>query len=138
MRKRIVLISCVSQKLLHRAKAKDLYVSTLFKLNLKYANKLNPDDIYVLSAEYGLLDLEQEINPYEKTLNNMRANEVKQWASQVIEQIRNIGAVDETEFTFLAGEKYRKYLLPHLNNVQIPLKGLRIGEQLQRLKELTA
>ncbi|MBL3591834.1 MAG: hypothetical protein JMN24_18970 [gamma proteobacterium endosymbiont of Lamellibrachia anaximandri] len=83
------------------------------------------------------MSLEQEIDPYEKTLNNMRANEVKQWASQVIEQIRNIGALEETEFTFLAGEKYRKYLLPHLNNVQIPLKGLRIGEQLQRLKELT-
>lgn len=138
MRKQIVLISCVSKKLPYRAKAKDLYVSTLFKLNLKYANKLNPDGIYILSAKYGLLNLEQEIEPYEQTLNNMRAKKVKQWTSQVIEQIRKISSVDETEFVFLAGEKYRKYLLPHLNNVQIPLKGLRIGEQLQRLEELTA
>jgi hypothetical protein len=105
---------------------------------LKYANKLNPDGIYILSAKYGLLNLEQEIEPYEQTLNNMRAKKVKQWTSQVIEQIRKISSVDETEFVFLAGEKYRKYLLPHLNNVQIPLKGLRIGEQLQRLEELTA
>ena len=137
MRKRIVLISCVSQKLPHQAKAKDLYIGTLFKLNLKYANKLNPDDIYILSARYGLLNLEQEIDPYEQTLNNMRAKEIKQWASQVIKQIRKISVVKETEFVFLAGEKYGKYLLPYLNNVQIPLKGLRIGEQLQRLKELT-
>jgi len=138
MRKQIVLISCVSQKLPHRAKAKDLYISTLFKLNLKYANKLNPDGIYILSAKYGLLNLEQEIDPYEQTLNNMRAIEVKQWASQVMEQIRKITVVEETEFVFLAGVKYRKYLLPQLNNVKIPLKGLRIGEQLQRLKALTA
>jgi len=136
MRKRIVLISCVSQKLPHRAKAKDLYISTLFKFNLKYASKLSSDGIYILSAKYGLLNLEQEINPYEQTLNNMRANEVKQWASQVIEQIKKICVPEETEVVFLAGEKYRKYLLSHLSNVQIPLKGLRIGEQLQRLKAL--
>jgi len=99
---------------------------------------LNPDGIYILSAKYGLLNLEQEIDPYEQTLNNMRANDVKQWANQVIEEIRAISNVDETEYIFLAGDKYRKYLLLHLNNVQIPLKGLRIGEQLQRLKELTS
>ncbi len=138
MKKRIVLISCVSQKLPHRAKAKDLYISTLFKLNLRFAEKLNPDGVYILSAKYGLLNLEQEIDPYEQTLNNMRANEVKRWANQVIEQIKKICVIEETEFVFLAGEKYRKYLLPHLNNVQIPLKGLRIGEQLQMLKTLTA
>jgi hypothetical protein len=107
-------------------------------LNLKYASKLNPDGIFILSAKYGLLDLEQEIAPYEQTLNNMRVNEVKQWASSVIEQIKKISTIDETEFVFLAGEKYRKYLLPHIKNAQIPLEGLRIGEQLQRLKELTA
>ncbi len=40
MNKKIVLISCVSKKLAHRAKAKELYISTLFKLNLKYATQL--------------------------------------------------------------------------------------------------
>lgn len=86
MGKQIVLISCVSQKLSQRAKAKDLYVSTLFKLNVRYAKKLKPDDIFILSAKYGLLPLEQEIEPYEQTLNNMPAHEVKQWASQVLAQ----------------------------------------------------
>ena len=136
--KRIVLISCVSQKLPHRAKAKNIYISTLFKLNLRYAEKLNTDSVYILSAKYGSLNLEQEIDPYEQALNNMQVNEVKRWANQVIEQIKKICVIEETEFIFLAGEKYRKYLLPQLNNVQIPLKGLRIGEQLQMLKTLTA
>lgn len=138
MKKRIVLISCVSQKLPHRAKAKDLYISTLFKLSLRYAKKLNSDGVYILSAKYGLLNLKQEIDPYEQTLNNMPVYEVKRWANQVIEQIKKICVIEETEVVFLAGKKYRKYLLPQLNNVQIPLKGLRIGEQLQRLKALTA
>jgi hypothetical protein len=138
MRKRIVLISCVSQKLPHSSKAKDLYISTLFKLNLKYAHKLDPDCVYILSAKYGLLNLEQEIEPYEQTLNNMRTTEVKQWASRVLEQIKKVTSIEDTEFIFLAGEKYRKYLMPHFNNAQIPLEGLRIGEQLQKLKEMTA
>jgi len=138
MTKRIVLISCVSQKRPYRAKARDLYVSTLFKLSLKYAEKLAPDEIFVLSAKYGLLSLEQEIEPYEKTLNNMSSSEIKLWANEVLTQIRNICSIEDSEFTFLAGDKYRKYLLPHIKHYRLPLKGLRIGEQLQKLKEMTS
>lgn len=137
MSKRIVLISCVSQKLPHRAKAKDLYVSTLFKLNLKYANSLDPDTTYILSAKHGLLDLEQEVEPYEQTLNSMRTKEIKEWANHVIQQLESVASLEEAEFIFLAGDKYRRYLLPHIKNAKVPLEGLRIGEQLQRLKELT-
>lgn len=138
MRKKIVLISCVSKKLPYRAKARDLYVSTLFKLNLKYANSLNPDEIYVLSAKHGLLELEREIEPYEQTLNNMRTTEIRAWANNVLQQLRSVASLEEAEFIFLAGDKYRKYLLSHIKNAVVPLEGLRIGEQLQRLKELTA
>jgi hypothetical protein len=138
MEKRIVLISCVSQKLPHRAKVRNLYTSTLFKLSLKYAEKLAPDEIFVLSAKHGLLRLEQEIEPYEQTLNNMRSKEIKVWANRVINQIREVCSVEDSEFTFLAGDKYRKYLLPHIGNYELPLKGLRIGEQLQKLKEMTS
>jgi len=138
IKKRIVLISCVSQKLSRRAKARDLYVSTLFKFNLKYAEKLKPDNIFVLSAKHGLLSLEKEIEPYEQTLNKMSVSEIKQWASRVLEQIKRVCSINETEFVFLAGDKYRKYLLPHVKNSQVPLEGLRIGEQLQKLKGLVS
>ena len=134
MKKRIVLISCVSQKLPHRAKAKDLYISTLFKLSLRYAKKLNPDCIYILSAKYGLLNLDQEIDPYERTLNNMNASEITDWASNVLSQLRRIASLENDEFIVLAGYEYRKYLLPHLKNTIVPLKGMRIGEQIHYLK----
>jgi hypothetical protein len=138
MAQKIILISCVSQKLSQRAKAKNLYTSTLFKLNRKYAEKLNPDKIFVLSAKYGLLDMEQKIEPYEQTLNSMPVKEVKLWASHVIDQLKEIGSLNKMEITFLAGKKYRKFLTPHLSNYTIPLQGLRIGEQLQKLKRLTS
>jgi hypothetical protein len=66
----------------------------------------------------------------------MRSGEIKQWASKVLEQIKEVCSIDETEFVFLAGDKYRKYLLPHIKNSKIPLAGLRIGKQLQKLKGL--
>ncbi len=131
---KIVLISCVSKKLPYKAKAKELYISILFKYNLKYAKSLNPDKIFVLSAKYGLVDLEREIEPYDKTLSKMSSKEIKKWADCVVGQIKREADPEEDEFIFLAGEKYRKYLLPHILNYQIPLEGLKIGEQLQYLK----
>jgi len=136
MKNRIVLISCVSRKLPFRAKARDLYTSTLFKLSLKYAETMKPDAIFILSAKHGLLSLNQEIEPYDITLKDMRSSEVKVWANNVLNQIQGVCSIKETDFTFLAGEKYRKYLLPHFKNYSVPLKGLRIGEQLQKLKKL--
>ena len=61
--KKIVLISCASKKAPFKAKAEALYVSPLFVLNLRYAKSLKPDSIFILSAKYGLLDLDKEIEP---------------------------------------------------------------------------
>ena len=131
--KNIVLISCVSKKLNKKSTAENIYISPLFKKNLTYAKSLNPNGIYILSAEHGLLKLTDEIEPYDKTLNNMRSNEIKEWSKKVINQLKSLTDLKNDEFTFLAGEKYRKFLIPELSNVKIPMKGLKIGKQLQWL-----
>lgn len=132
---KIVLISCVSKKLHHKSKAQDLYVSPLFQKKLRYANSLNPDKIFILSAEYGLLDLNREIEPYDKTLNKMSSNEIKEWANSVLNQLQKVSDLDKDEFVFLAGNNYRKFLLPHIKNYKIPMLGLGIGKQLKWLTE---
>ena len=134
----VILISCVSKKLDRDAKAKDLYISTLFKLNLQYAESLSSNAIFILSAKYGLLPLDKIVAPYNLTLNNMKASERKSWANTVIEQLDGILDVQETHFIFLAGQKYRQYLIPHLSSYEAPLQRLRIGEQLQYLKRQVA
>jgi cytoplasmic iron level regulating protein YaaA (DUF328/UPF0246 family) len=133
--KRIVLIACASRKRAEPCKARDLYVSPLFKKNLRYAERLDPDRIFILSAKYGLVDLEDEIEPYNWTLNSMPADEVKFWARQVIEQLSKRADLQQDQFVFLAGMKYRKYLIPHLAHVEVPFEGLTIGKQLRRLSE---
>jgi cytoplasmic iron level regulating protein YaaA (DUF328/UPF0246 family) len=130
----IVFISCVSEKLKERAKAKNIYTSNLFKKNLAYSKLLNPDETYILSAKHGILKLDDEIEPYNVTLNDMKIKEKKEWASRVLNQLTNLEDIKNSNFIFLAGENYRKYLIPHLNKFEIPMKGLKIGRQLQFLK----
>lgn len=132
--KKIVLISCVSKKRTAKSKARDLYVSPLFKLNLQYACALKPDAIFILSAKHGLVALDEEIEPYDVTLINMGVTERKAWAGKIIQQLRLYADLRQDFFVILAGERYRQYLLPHLNFYEIPLKGLSIGRQLQYLK----
>lgn len=132
--KKVVLISCVSKKQAVKSIAAELYTSTLFKLNLQYAGKVKPDAIFILSAKYGLITLDDEIEPYDVTLNKMRANERKVWASNILEQLQLHADLRHDHFIVLAGERYRQYLLPHLKSYEIPLKGLPIGRQLQYLK----
>ncbi len=131
--RKIVLISCASKKSAQRNKARDLYVSTLFKKELQYALRLAPDLIFILSAKYGLVGLDNEIEPYNVTLNTMSAAEIKEWASGVLWQLSQKADLQHDQFVFLAGAKYRKYLAPGMAHVEVPLKGLCIGEQLQRL-----
>ena len=134
---KIVLISCVSKKLNRKAKAKDLYISPLFRYNLTYANSLNPDKIFILSAKYGLINLDEEIKPYDLTLNKMSQKEIKLWAEKVIEELKRASNLQADKFIFLAGEKYRRDLVPLIRNHEVPLKGLGIGKQLKFLKEKT-
>lgn len=77
---KILLISCVSKKLNYKAKAKDLYISPLFKYNYQFAKSLNPDKIFILSAKYGLIDSDDEIEPYDETLNTKSKKEIREWA----------------------------------------------------------
>ncbi len=131
----IVLISCVSTKLSHKAKARDLYISPLFRMNLKYAQQFSPQQVFILSAKYGLLQLDDEIEPYDLTLNEMSARERRSWTDKVVLQLQEHCDIEKDYFVILAGEKYRRYLLPYLKSYEVPLSGLPIGKQLQFLKE---
>lgn len=136
--KKIVLISCVSKKLPHEARAEDLYISPLFKFNLKLAKQLNPDAIYILSAKHGVLELDVKIEPYDTTLNKMGVAERRAWSDKVLEQLAMRADLQRDHFVFLAGQNYRKYVVTRLGSFEAPMEGMRIGRQLQKLKEMTS
>jgi len=135
MAKKIVLLSCVSEKLDKPAPAKDLYQSDLFKKSLAYGESLKPDHMYILSAKHHLLPMTKTIAPYDLTLKNMKADERKVWAEKVLKQLNSKFDLDKDKFIILAGSSYSKDLTPHMKNYELPLKGKRIGQQKGWLKQ---
>jgi hypothetical protein len=133
----IALISCGKSKLNRPAPAQQLYTGDLFQKSLAYARHRGADSIYILSAKYGLVELNQMIEPYEKTLNRMPSSEVRRWADEVLSELRLRTDFARDKFIFLAGDKYRSLLIPHLARIEVPLLGLGFGKQLKFLKEST-
>lgn len=143
--KKIILIACVSLKGDKKAKAKDLYKSTLFKSSLAYAYKLNPDKIFILSALHYLLDIEKEIEPYDVTLSNVPKEkrkptlrilnnvEKKEWGKRVIAQLSLHTDLNNDSFIVLAGQEYIKPIEVAILHLTNPLKGLRQGERIKFL-----
>lgn len=131
-----VLISCSSKKSSVKSSVRNIYTSSLFKKSLAYAELLDPDNIFVLSAKYGLIGLDEEIEPYNQTLNSMTKSERKDWADQVISRLEEKVDLQKEQIIFFAGKKYREFLIPKIRNYQVPLGGLGIGEQLASLKSI--
>lgn len=133
-----VFLSCVSEKADHRCQAKDLYISPLFQKSYAYAQKLNPDNIYILSAKHYVVDIDEEISPYNETLNDMSADEKREWVDNVLKKLDEKG-IDRNEKTiFLAGHSYLDYLIEYFSDYEIPYQdeGLSgIGYILQWLDE---
>jgi len=132
----IVFLSCTKSKNKGEYKAKDLYSSPLFKKSYQYAKSLNPDNIYILSAKYGLLELDDIISDYEETLNSKSDRHIKQWSYNVCKQLESKGVCYNEDIIFLTGENYHKYIKLKFRNKKIPLQGLALGQRLQRLNQL--
>lgn len=143
--KKIVLISCTKKKKDCRCAAWELYsASELFKKELVYARELTTDKyIYVLSAKHGLIQLTDELDPYNQTLNGAKKSVVVDLSHGVFRQMQGAGLLDCSELVFLAGNNYRKHLIPLIMNVapkvkiSVPAEGLRIGQQLKFFKNQT-
>lgn len=84
------------------------------------------------------MDPDEEIAPYDETLNDMGADQRRAWARDVARELEEVLQAGD-QVILLAGQRYREFLLEPLRilgcDIKIPLKGLRIGEQLSWLKE---
>lgn len=132
---KIALIACVSEKKPYACPAKELYCSPWFKGAYAYAKSQNVDNIFILSAEHGLVMEDEVLVPYENTLNDKKDAERKQWADRVFAQLCEKTDVENDEYLVLAGNNYRKYLVTRLNHYEVPLCGLRFREQLSFFKK---
>lgn len=137
------LVSCSSQKLRRAAAARELYTSALFQKSLAFAERTCAVT-YVVSALHGLVELDQMLEPYDRTLAQMTRHDRACWAARIV-----VALIDEhgasAEYVVLAGDAYAKPLrrafgnvdgpggidLIHPDQVHEPLAGLQIGERLR-------
>lgn len=73
---------------------------------MQYAIQLNPHKIFILSAKFGLLRLNDYIGYYDETLNKKSVAERHIWAEQVLKQLHEESCeLTKDKFIFLAGKK---------------------------------
>ena len=134
MTRQIGLVSCVKTKRDESAAPKNLYTSDYFEKMRSYAEQ-HHDDWWILSAQHGLLDPDDEpIAPYDKTLTGARKAEKREWSEKVAEQLDDEGLLtDGTTLVLHAGKDYYEELLPLIDDtgvsVEIPTEGLYTGEK---------
>lgn len=136
----LCLVSCVARKLPRSAPAKDLYTSDLFR-KMRGLVEAREWPWFILSAQYGLVDPERVIEPYEKTLNKMGVAVRRDWADACFDAlVLHLAGVES--IVFLAGAKYREFLVPALIRrgieVHVPMEGLPIGKQLAWLNRINS
>lgn len=125
----IFLLSCCKEKTPYAAQAKDLYISENFKMEMKLANLSKADDIFILSAKYGLVKQDMILEPYDKTLLTMTTEENKTWSEKVISDLQKSCNLKSDKFIILAVDDYFKNLIPSLTFFEIPFKGLSSTER---------
>ena len=63
----IIIISCGKRKLEGRAKAKDIYIGSLYHQKLEYVRTLYPNyEFYIISAKHGLIHQDVVISSYDR------------------------------------------------------------------------
>ena len=122
-----VFIGCGKKKRSRGTRAETLYIGTYFKLCLALAKTITSEkDIYILSAKYGLIPLEKEIEPYEEKITSKNKEDRKKWVQSVGEQLK---IFPQGKRVFICSQQYYKYfegikLLPKMG----------IGLQMQWMK----
>ncbi len=131
--KKVILVTCGSKKKPGNHPAKELYVGPYFRACMDYAESLKPDQIFILSAKHHLLPPNTKVDCYDETLNEMGVKKRREWAAAALGQIKKRFGNEKVEYTILAGARYWEFLVDELVNVRLPLKGKKIGKQLQFL-----
>ena len=100
----IVIISCGKRKLQGKAKAKDLYIGSLYHQKLEYVKTLYPKhEFYIISAKHGLIHQDVVISSYDRVLPSS-AEEFKEWIDLVNNQLQVFDSKEEV--LFLGGTRY--------------------------------
>lgn len=127
-----VIVACGAKKLDRAASARCLYVGPYFKACLAYALAIaKAKDVFIISAKYGLVGLNDVIEPYDKRLEEPFSVTEFSLTTQA-EQLGLLG----TKVTVLGGRKYVGLCRKVWKKLEAPLEGKGgLGQQIKWMKE---
>ena len=136
----VALVACARTKRDYPAPARELYASPLFRLLRDHVEQTY-EHWHIPSAAHGLVDPEEVLHPYDRTLADLTPAARADWGAHVGSALlATYGG--EVCFVVYAGARYRQHLVPCLRRggatVAVPLAGLRIGQQLAWLRRALA
>jgi hypothetical protein len=131
---RLLLVTCVKEKLAAPAAARDLYVSPLFKKERAYA-ETSGLPWFILSAEHGLVAPDEWLAPYERYLPDTPRSYRAAWGVWVTERLELLaGSLRGRVVEVHASEAYVDALRGPFGSkgatIVEPLKGLTLGQRL--------
>ncbi|MEU4097609.1 DUF6884 domain-containing protein [Streptomyces sp. NPDC026673] len=129
-RPELVVIPCGVRKLDHRAQAADMYIGSYHRACRRAAEALQPDRLVILSAFHGLLDLSDEIDPYDIPHGHPDAVTVP----ILRDQAERFGVTALDPVVILGGARHVALATAIWPHARTPLTGTRgMGEQFARL-----
>lgn len=130
----VVVVPCGGAKLDHAAPAGELYVGSYHRACRRAAAALG-GRVVILSAKYGFVGLDEELEPYELRIDEAGAID----EHELERSARRLGLVGARRVVVLAGGAYTRAARSVFPDAEAPLVPSRgIGEQLARLKRIAS
>ena len=128
----IVIIPCGGKKLGIRATAGRIYIGSYHLACQQWARSITSSkNIRILSSKYGLLCLDDIIDPYEQVMGDPGSISIR----ELREQARHQGIEDE-QIIAIGGKRYTESMRRTFVNIITPLDGIGgMGKQMHWLKE---
>ncbi|TQF08916.1 hypothetical protein FJV41_47360 [Myxococcus llanfairpwllgwyngyllgogerychwyrndrobwllllantysiliogogogochensis] len=127
---RVALLGCSATKGNSAVPAESLYKGRLFRTSLAYARSvLCADEILILSAFHGVVELNRVIAPYERSLATASKDERNDWAWRVGSMLKETFPGLDVEAHFLAGHAYFPRVFSAAWTFRTPLAGLALGQR---------
>jgi hypothetical protein len=128
----LIVITCGSRKLDHRAPAGELYTGAYHRACRRAADALEPERLLILSSAHGLVGVEDVIDPYDTPMG--AAGSVS--GAQLTAQARERGVLELDPVIVLAGRRHLQLAQAVWPHAVGPLTG--IGGMGHQISYLTA
>lgn len=137
---RVALVGCSKAKGQRRAQALTLYTGRIFRAAVDLTTATH-DQTFIVSALHGLVDLEQEVDPYDFTIARYSVEQRIAWGETVVAELSKATGAVPLRVTVLMGESYARWLRGPLARrdgwtVSYPLDGIAgIAPRVQWLRD---